>query len=164
MPATLKAIRLQAMPVWVALPPDHRLADKELIDLSDLVDEDFIMLDTEPGATHAFSMFNAAGLTPKVAFRTPSFELTRSLVGRGLGYTIQIQRPIGDQTYEGRPIVVRPLNTPLRREYITIAWSRRNRPSARSRAVIDAARASWPDPDARLPQVLIDLDASRVSE
>lgn len=145
LPVDLDFIRLRPMPVHVVLPAGHRLAERERVELADLADENWIMLDTEPGATHAASMFHTAGLSPTVAFRSPSSELARSLVGRGLGYTIHIHRPHGDVTHEGRPLVVRPLETGLPVEHVALAWSRRMRPSPAARAVIAAARAAWAD-------------------
>jgi DNA-binding transcriptional LysR family regulator len=145
LPAELTSVRLKPMPVRVVLPRAHRLAAQDRVEMRDLADEDFVMLTTEPGATHAYSMFNRAGIKPRIAFRAPTFELARSLVGRGLGYTIHIQQPAGDTSYEGCPLAVRPLETGLPLEYVTVAWSARIRPSPRSQAVIDAARRAWPE-------------------
>ena len=146
LPAQLDFVRLQPMPSWVALPAGHRLARRKRLRLEDLADEPWIMLDTEPGRTHATSMFRNAGLTPRIAFRSPTFELGRSLVGRGLGYTLHIHRPAGDLSWEGRPLEVRPLETQLPTEHAAIAWSRRSRPSPWARAVIATARTVWPQP------------------
>lgn len=147
LPVDLDFIRLRPMPVQVVLPAGHPLAERERVELADLVDESWIMLDTEPGATHAASMFHTAGLSPKVAFRSPSSELARSLVGRGLGYTIHIHRPYGDVSHEGRALAVRPLETGLPVEHVALAWSRRMRPSPATRAVIAAAREVWKTAD-----------------
>ncbi|MFB2583350.1 LysR family transcriptional regulator [Herbiconiux liukaitaii] len=145
LPAELSRVRLRAMPVLVVLPHGHPLAAQERVQMADLAHEDYIMLTTEPGATHAYSMFNRAGVLPRIAFRSPTFELARALVGRGLGYTIHVQRPAGDVTYEGLPLEVRPLVTGLPVEYVAMAWSARVRPSPRVQAVIDAALRAWPD-------------------
>jgi len=160
-PESLRSVPLRAMPVWAFLPPGHRLAAEEVIDLRDLADEDFVLLDTEPGATHAASMFTAVGRRPRIVHRTQSFELARSLVARGLGVTLQIQRPAADVSYEGLPLVVRPIDPPLRREYATIAWSARTRPSARAQAVIEAAKRAWPDPEASVPLAVLTLEHER---
>jgi DNA-binding transcriptional LysR family regulator len=144
-PTDLEAVRLRALPVNVVLPAEHPLASHGSITPTQLADEPWIMLDTEPGATHARTMFNAAGVRPRIAFRSPSYELARSLVGRGLGYTLHIHRPVGDLTHEGRALAVRPLVTEVPVEYATIAWSAHIRPSPPARAVIRAARAAWTD-------------------
>ncbi|WP_368499158.1 LysR substrate-binding domain-containing protein [Herbiconiux sp. A18JL235] len=143
-PTELEAIRLKPLPLNVVLPAEHPLARLERITPAELADEDWIMLSTEPGATHSFSMFNAAGVTPKVRLRTPSHELARSLVGRGLGYTLHIHRPFGDVSQEGRALAVRPLVTSAPVEWATLAWSAETRPSPWARAVIGAATRAWP--------------------
>jgi len=144
LPADLDFVRLRPMPSWVVLPAGHRLAERDRLVLEDLADEPWIMLDTEPGRTHTTSMFRHAGLTPRIALRSPTFELARSLVGRGLGYTLHIHRPAGDVSWEGRALAVRPLDTRLPIEQAALAWSRRSRPSPWARAVIETARAAWP--------------------
>lgn len=145
LPHDLASIPLRPMPVNVILPAGHPLAERERIELADLAGEPWIMLDTEPGRTHAASMFNRARITPTIAFRSPSFELARSLVGRGLGYSIHIERPWGDTSQEGAPLVFRPLESGLPLEYASIAWSKRIRPSRSVRAVLQAARDVWPE-------------------
>lgn len=146
LPAQLDFVPLRPMSSWVALPAGHRLARRKRLRLEDLADEPWIMLDTEPGKTHTTSMFRNAGLTPRIAFRSPTFELARSLVGRGLGYTLHIHRPAGDLSWEGRALEVRPLDTQLPAEHAAIAWSRRSRPSPWAQAVISTARAAWAQP------------------
>ncbi len=143
-PTELEAIRLKPLPLNVVLPAAHPLARLQSITPAELAGEDWIMLSTEPGATHSFSMFNAAGVTPRVRLRTPSHELARSLVGRGLGYTLHIHRPFGDVSQEGRPLAVRPLVTTAPVEWATLAWSAETRPSPWARAVIGAAGRAWP--------------------
>lgn len=109
------------------------------------------MLDTEPGRTHTNSMFARARVRPRIAFRVPTYELARSLVGRGLGYTIHLERPWGDASQEGRPLVYRPLDTGLPLEHASIAWSSRIRASPAVRAVVAAARDAWPEPEESSP-------------
>lgn len=145
LPAELDFVPLRPMTSWVALPAGHRLAERKRLRLQDLADEPWIMLDTEPGRTHATSMFHNAGITPHIAFRSPTFELARSLVGRGLGYTLHIHRPAGDVSWEGRALEVRELETQLPTEYAVIAWSRRTRPSPWAQAVIKTACEVWAD-------------------
>lgn len=97
-------------PVHVILPPDHRLAARDEIRLTELIDEPYVMLETSPAREHALAMFEAVGAVPDVRYSSESFELTRSLVARGLGVSLQMQRPWGDRSYEGRPLCVRPVD------------------------------------------------------
>jgi DNA-binding transcriptional LysR family regulator len=147
LPDDLASLPLIALPPTVVLPAGHRLAELDRITPADLAGESWIMLQTEPGRTHATSMFNRARVRPTITMRAPTYELARSLVGRGLGFTIHIQRPWGDMSQEGRALVYRPLDTGLPVEYASIAWSAKIRASPAVRAVLAAAKTAWPTPD-----------------
>ena len=85
-----------------------RLAEKAKVALAELVNEPMILLDVNPSRENTEMMFSAAGLSPWIRFRTTDFEVTRSMVARGMGYAILVQRPVADVSYEGRPLAVRP--------------------------------------------------------
>ena len=51
------------------------------------------------------AMTSAAGFTPNVRWRLRNVETVRSVVGRGLGYTMIMGRPSGDRTYDGHALV-----------------------------------------------------------
>ncbi|MFC5946857.1 LysR family transcriptional regulator [Pseudonocardia lutea] len=130
-------------PLHVVLHADHRLADAPEVDLRELATEPFILLETSPGAHHALETFARAGVTPDIRYRTTSFELVRSLVGRGLGYSLQVLRPHGDLTYEGLPLAPRPVALPSAGEAVVLAWTPRRRLSPAARAVADLAVREW---------------------
>ena len=97
----------------VVLSVDHRLAQSDRpIDLLDLRDDPMVLLDAPPSAEHAKACCQMAGFVPEIAYRTRTYETARSFVGRGLGWTLLLQRPTADVTYEGLPIVVREIRTP----------------------------------------------------
>ena len=84
-------------------------------------------------------MLGRAGVTPQVAHRTPNFELVRSLVARGFGYSYLIQKPLIDESYEGRRLVAKRISPPSGVEAVVITWLRTMPPTARSKALIDYA-------------------------
>ena len=57
-------------------------------------DEPFILLDIAPSRTYFTRILDQAGITPKLAFASPSLEVVRGLVGPGLGYSILVTRPM----------------------------------------------------------------------
>ena len=57
-----------------------------------------------PGAAALVARLKSAGITPHIAFSSPSLEVVRGLVGQGLGYSILITRPHGDRTYSGEAL------------------------------------------------------------
>lgn len=98
----------------VVLPAEHRLADSEgPIDLSHLRKDPMVLLDAPPSGSHAYDCCAQAGFTPRVSYRARTYETARSFVGRGLGWTLLLQRPSNDTTYEGNPVVVKEIGAPV---------------------------------------------------
>jgi DNA-binding transcriptional LysR family regulator len=106
---------------YVLLSIDHRLAHWEgPIDLKQLSGEPFIQMDVIPGNDDY--VFSCAGIAPHPAHRTTNFELVRSLVARNLGYSILVQRPASNITYEGLPLVLLPIANPIPALRVIFAW------------------------------------------
>jgi DNA-binding transcriptional LysR family regulator len=97
----------------VLLPSDHPLARRKTVRLADLADHDMIMLDVPPSYRYFSQVLATAGITPKIRHRTVSFEMVRSLVARGVGYSLLVQRPAVNVSYEGWPLVTRPIRDRL---------------------------------------------------
>ncbi|MEU6176119.1 LysR family transcriptional regulator [Streptantibioticus parmotrematis] len=101
---------LYATEPHVLLPRGHALARRSTVRLCDLADQDMIMLDVPPSMRYFTEVLADAGVSPRVRHRTRSFEMVRSLVARGFGYSLLIQRPALDYSYEGREVTVRPIS------------------------------------------------------
>lgn len=121
----------------VILSPDHTLAARRVVDAADLVDHPLILMDVSPSVLDTMDYFDRQGLSPRVLTRTANFEFIRSLVARGLGYSLFIQRPRNRMSYEGRPIVARPLSPRPHREQATIGWRAGFAPTPAVRALRD---------------------------
>lgn len=92
----------------VLLPAHHKLAKLKKVDLRDLVDEPMIFFDAQPARRNTQLVFDDVGVAPtNITARVSNFELVRSLVGRGLGYSVMIQRPPVSKSYEGYEVVER---------------------------------------------------------
>src|SRR5262249_29904961 len=118
----------------VLVSPDHPLADKETIRLGDLASHDMIMMDFPPSMQYFSEILADAGVNPIIRHRTKSFELTRSLVARGFGYSLLIQRPVTDVTYEGRGLKVRSIADDVAPLPVVLAWHAATRLSPRATA------------------------------
>lgn len=128
----------------VLVAADDPLAGRTSVRLAELVDRDLILLDAPPSKEHTLSLFDARGLTPRVRHRAESYEAVRTLVGRGLGYGILVQRPANPASYEGYPLVMLEIDPPGDPAVIDVIWSSTTEPPARVRALIEfARRISW---------------------
>ncbi len=105
---------------YIILPDGHPMLRHQSIDLRDMVEEPLVLMDTPPGREYFLGLFKDAGLNPNIAFRSPSFEVVRGLVGRGVGYSILITRPRSNWTYDGWPLECRPLQSPTRRSFVGV--------------------------------------------
>ncbi len=108
-PPTFECMPLLALQPVVALAATHPLARQSEVSLADLAGEPYILYDDSYFRPYFDSVFAAAGVTPKIAWRLCSFELIRGLVARGHGYAIHTIIPLTSTTYDGGQLVVKPL-------------------------------------------------------
>ncbi|WP_313816699.1 LysR substrate-binding domain-containing protein [Citricoccus sp.] len=139
LPAGLRRQRLYNAEPMMVLAEDHPLASRTELALADVADEPMILLDVNPSRENTMMMFDSAGLQPNIRFRTTDYEVTRSLVGRGMGYAILVQQPVGDRSYEGRPLVVRPIRPAVRPVPVSIILPDLVRPSQAVTAMLELA-------------------------
>jgi DNA-binding transcriptional LysR family regulator len=133
---------LQAAP-RVHLAAGHPLATgSDPVSLVDLADEPMILLDAPPSREHQLECCRSAGVEPRVGFRTSSFETARALVGRGLGWTLLVQRTPVDVTYEGRPIAVKDVAEAMPVVSMVLAWHGDNPLSRAAQAFLQLAAAN----------------------
>lgn len=136
----LETVTLDVREPMVLLAADHPLAGEAVVRLRDLANEPMVLLDAPPSSDHAFSLCAEAGFTPVIAYRTQTFETARSFVGRGLGWTLLLQRPALDVTYEGRDLALRsvvdPVPAPVK---VVLAWKKDALPSRVAQTFTDFA-------------------------
>lgn len=138
-PAGLAKRKLTELVPAVVLAADHPLAGRDHLALAELVAEPMILLDVNPSSENTQMMFSAAGLEPWIRFRPTDFEVTRSMVARGMGYAILVQRPAGDMSYEGRPLRVLPIHPAIRRVSVSMVWPESTRLSGAAEAMLALA-------------------------
>ena len=145
LPADVQQALVYDTEVHVLLPADHPLADDDSVALHDLTHEQLILLDVPPSGDHTLDMLTRAGVTPDIGYRTSNYELVRSLVARGFGYSLLIQKPQIDVSYEGRPVVAKRIAPQLSAEAVVMLWPRSMRLSERARALVEFAQRTVPD-------------------
>lgn len=107
LPSALAMTKLSEQQPYVLLPAQHPLVRQKHISLRELIAEPLILLNQSLSRDYVAGLFEAEGLTPKVAMRPSSFEMVRSLVANGLGYSILVTRPACDQSYDGKALAWR---------------------------------------------------------
>lgn len=90
---------------YVIVGNGHRLAGKGKVRLAELMAEPLIQVEMRPSRQNTEHIFASLGLRPEVRYATTNYELARCLVGRGVGYSLLIQRPASTLTYDGHDVV-----------------------------------------------------------
>ncbi|GLY46525.1 LysR family transcriptional regulator [Lentzea sp. NBRC 102530] len=108
----------------VLVAGDHRLRRRRSVALRDLAGDPFVLLDVAPSERYFRSVFAAAGVEMVVTHRARSFELARSLVARGIGYSITVQQPALTTSYEGLEVVAVPLRDAVPTTPVVLGWAR----------------------------------------
>lgn len=138
-PGTPHRARLFEARAHVIIAEDDPYVDYPAISLEQLVERDLILLDAPPSSTHTLSLFTDRGLRPRIRHRTSSYEVVRTLVGRGLGYGILVQRPENPFSYEGRRLITKEIVPEVAPNGIDAIWPTSVPPTQRTLALIEFA-------------------------
>ncbi|CAL9660250.1 HTH-type transcriptional regulator HdfR [Streptomyces sp. enrichment culture] len=136
----LRGETIALAPAYVLVPAGHPLAGRDSVVLNELSAEPLVLLDLPHSRDYFHSLVAATGTAPDVRYRTRSYETVRSLVARGLGYSVLNQRPATSQTYGGGEVAalrLRDSGPPLE---VKIASVDGMTQTARARAVMDLLR------------------------
>lgn len=138
LPPELARRSIGATRATVVVAADHRLAGRERVSLAELADEPMVLLDIQASRVHTLELLSTHGITPRVAFQTTSYELCRSLVGRGLGWTLLMRRAASLDSWDGGRLAVVEIDPAPRRVDLVIAWPETASPP-RVSAIVEAA-------------------------
>ena len=134
LPADVEALEVASLKPYVLLAASHKLARFKKISLSNLANDKLILLDIQPSRTYFLRLLEAQGVKPDIGFSSASLELVRGMVARGLGYSLLITRPAGDQSYDGEKLSVHDIAGPAERGVIAIAHLKNVRQTRVARA------------------------------
>jgi flavin reductase (DIM6/NTAB) family NADH-FMN oxidoreductase RutF/DNA-binding transcriptional LysR family regulator len=140
LPDDVEAQHLADVVPYVLLPALHPLAAQATVSLTALAAEPMVLLDVPPSREYFPSLFAELGLTPRIAYRSPSFEMVRSMVGNGLGYAILGTKPASSTTYDGRAVVARSITEPVAPSRLAVVTLRQARRTAEAAALIGLLR------------------------
>lgn len=138
-----KRVLAQLTP-YALLPADHPLAAQDKVSLIDLAAECLILEDIARTREYFLSLFWAHDLQPAAMQLTQTFEMQRGLVAHGYGVALSCTRPVGDFSYDGKPLACRPLLETVSPQSVVLAQSSAMRPSAAAQAFLDWAAQQFP--------------------
>lgn len=135
-PEMARTVISRARP-YVLLADGHRLANEPTVSLADLAAEPMVLLDAPPSSHNTLAIFDRLGITPEVRYRPKTFELTRALVGRAMGYALLVQRPANNRTYEGKKVTIKEISEDVGDFRILLAWPKSMRLNQRAQAFVN---------------------------
>lgn len=148
LPTSVVRIVLCELAPQALLPADHALCGKAAVTMAELAKEPVILTDQAQSWQHVLELFTMRGVRPSRAVRTGSFELQRSMVANRLGVAVAYSRPFSDFSYDGQPLVRKPIADPLPMQRILLAYNEKIVLSAANRVFIEEAEqwfaAMWP--------------------
>ncbi|MCQ8871321.1 LysR family transcriptional regulator [Mesorhizobium sp. LMG17149] len=140
LPTHFARILLRELRPHALLPAGHALADRPTVSLADLAAYPLITTDQPHSWQHMLDLFRSRGLSPVADTTTSSFELQRSMVANGFGVAVSYTRPHGDRSYDGLPLICKPLSDPLPMQRILLTYDTHQRVSNAALAFVEVAK------------------------
>ncbi|WP_170761556.1 LysR family transcriptional regulator [Ruegeria lacuscaerulensis] len=103
------------------MSPDHALAVRDNVTLQDLAAHPLILSNEGLSAQHVLGLFRQIGQSPNVAHRATSLEIQRSLAAHQEGVAISYATPPANISYDGMPLVTRPVSDQIAAEPVVLA-------------------------------------------
>ncbi|MDB5779921.1 MAG: LysR substrate-binding protein [Polaromonas sp.] len=107
---------------YALLPWGHALARQSRLKLAELAREPLILIGLPHSRDYFLSLFRATGVTPRIAYESPSMEMVRTLVANGLGVSLLTTRPVRNISYDGKRIACRDLHGTLQPQSVVLAY------------------------------------------
>lgn len=142
-PPEFESIAIAATEPMLVVAADHPLADRERVELSEVEDEPMVLFDVLSSRFHTMEVMSARGVQPRIQHRTSDYELCRSLVGRGLGYSLLMRRSIDARTWDGQRVAYLAIEPRPRTVEARLAWPPGPVPH-RVKAVVECMQAISP--------------------
>lgn len=132
--------QLSEVESYAAVSENHHLAHHDYVTLEDLAPEPLVMLDLGKSANYFLSLFYNAHLKPWVHQRFDNYEVVRTMVARGHGYSLLNQRPVHNLSTDGRSVVPLPVIGVRSHLQIGVATLSGEALSSRAQVFVDECR------------------------
>jgi DNA-binding transcriptional LysR family regulator len=104
---------LATLPPYALFGAMHPLSRDRSVKLAQLAPLPMVLLDMPMSREYFLALFMRDRLEPKVAWSSANFDVVRSMVANGLGYTLANVRPRADLALDGRRLYRVPLSGDL---------------------------------------------------
>jgi len=104
---------LATLPPYALFGAAHPLSRERSVKLNQLAPLPMVLLDMPMSREYFLALFIRDRLEPKVAWSSANFDVVRSMVANGLGYTLANVRPRADIALDGRRLYRVPLSGDL---------------------------------------------------
>jgi DNA-binding transcriptional LysR family regulator len=101
---------LASLPPYALFGASHPLARERTVRLSQLATGPMVLLDMPMSREYFLALFIRERLEPNIAWSSAQFDVVRTLVANGLGYTLANVRPRSDSALDGRRLYRVPLS------------------------------------------------------
>jgi DNA-binding transcriptional LysR family regulator len=105
---------LASLNPWVMLPAAHPFATRPALGAADIAPEAMVLLDLPYSNAYFLSLFERAGLQPRIVDRTRDMYVLRAMVANGRGYSLVNIRTSVDVAPDGKRLAFVPLSSGLR--------------------------------------------------
>ena len=139
----VESVLLGEFAPYALLPASHPLARKGRVSLHELCREPMVLLDVTPSRDYFVSLFTGVGLRPQVRYHSPSFEMVRGLVAKGVGVSVLVTRPHVDRSYDGERLACRPLTESVPPGRIVLARLPQSHPTGLAKAFGEFCRTRF---------------------
>jgi DNA-binding transcriptional LysR family regulator len=95
-------VPLAALPPYALFGASHPFARERTVKLSQLATLPMVLLDLPMSREYFLALFIRERLEPSIAWSSEKFEVVRTMVANGLGYTLVNVRPRADIALDGR--------------------------------------------------------------
>jgi DNA-binding transcriptional LysR family regulator len=109
------------VPPHAVLHVDDPLARLDAVEIKDLARHPMVLLDLPETAPRLLALFNNLAETPRIGFRTRSYETVLSAVASGFGMSVLNMKPINPNKANDAFVVRRPILDDLRAPTLIIA-------------------------------------------
>lgn len=113
-PEDMAFLPLSRLPPYAYVAASHPLASRGAIRLGELASEPFLLLDLPVSREYFLGLFAQAGVAPQISGRFPHFDVIRSLVARGEGYSLANTQPKNQSSLDGHKLSYLALEPELR--------------------------------------------------